>query len=155
MTYLYSFHVCLDREFELGTSRPAWIERCSTIELSRPIHIHGSRQNYDIPPLTKFLPFKKITSNTCSPFQDLIDLTNIWLKMVTAPNETEMRENIKINNCLHKRKENVWTYKKYRYHLKKKISISHTFTYFLLYAFFDILFLFCNSCDHLSLDIIF
>ena len=76
-------------------------------------------QNYHIPPLTKFLPFKKITTNTCSPFQVLIDLTNIWSKIVTASNETEMREIIKINKCLHIRKENVWTYQKYRYHFKK------------------------------------
>ena len=47
---------------------------------------------YHIPPLTKFLPFKKLTKNTCSPCQD------------TPPGVTEMRENIEINNFLHRRR---------------------------------------------------
>ena len=73
-TYQISENVWLDLEFKPGT--PA-LERCSTTELhvSRliNINIHGSKPNYHIPPLTKLLPFKKLTTNTCSPCQDLID----------------------------------------------------------------------------------
>ena len=74
MKYMYqiSENVWLDWEF-----KPK-LERCSTTELyvSRPISIHGSRPNYHIRFLTKFLPFKTLTTNTCSSCQDLIDLTN-------------------------------------------------------------------------------
>ena len=72
-----SEHVWLDQEFETGT--PASLVRCSASELSRSINIHGpSRANYHIPPLTKGplrMPFKKLTTNTCSSCQDFIDLT--------------------------------------------------------------------------------
>ena len=63
------------------------------VHVSRPINIHGSKPNYmyHIPPLTKFLPFKKITTNTYSPCKDLIDLTNAWSKMATAPNVNERK----------------------------------------------------------------
>ena len=81
-------NVWLDREFEPGTS--ALLVKFSFTELSRPIKTHDpSRPNYHIPPITKCLPSKKRTTNTV-----LIDLTNAWLKMVTAPNVTNKRGNI-------------------------------------------------------------
>ena len=93
-------NVLLDWEFKPGT--PASLVRCSTTDLSKPINIYGpSRPNYHIPSLTKFLPSKTHTS----PCQDLIDFTNDWSKMVTAQNVTEMRENIEINNFLHRRRK--------------------------------------------------
>ena len=63
-TYQIIENVWLDWEFKPGT--PCIARRCSTSELhvSRPINIHGSRLNYHIPPLTKFLPFKKPVSYT-------------------------------------------------------------------------------------------
>ena len=63
-TYQISENVWLDLELKPGT--PALLERCSTTELqvSRPIDFDGSKPNYHIPPLTKFLPFKKLTINT-------------------------------------------------------------------------------------------
>ena len=82
------------------------------VQISR-INIHCSRPNYHTPHLSKFLPLKRLTTNTCSFFQNLIDLTNTWSTMVKSPNVTEMRENIEINNILHSRRHNVWTYKKY------------------------------------------
>ena len=64
-------NVMLDREIETGT--PASLVRCSATELSRSINIHGpSKPNFHIPPLTKSLPFKKLTTNTCLSCQDLL-----------------------------------------------------------------------------------
>ena len=62
----------------IQTRDPCITRRCSTTELhvSRPINIHGSRPNYHIPPLTKFLPFKKLTTNTYMFILSGLD----WLK---------------------------------------------------------------------------
>ena len=49
--------------------------------------------------------------------------------MVTAPNVTEMRENIEIKKTFTKKKENVWTYQKYWNNFYKK-----TQTLFLIYT---------------------
>ena len=93
-------NVGLDWEFEPGTL--ASLVRWSTTELSRPISIHGpSRPITTFLPLQiKFLPSKKQTTNKCSPCQDLItDFTNDAVsKMVRAPNVTEKRVNIEVNN---------------------------------------------------------
>ena len=83
-------NVCLDQEFEPTTTTSL----VTTTELSRPINIHGSFlakiflirrktlynqsingpsiSNYHFPPLTKFLLFKKHTTNKFSPCHDLL-----------------------------------------------------------------------------------
>ena len=60
-------------EWEFEPRNPASLVRWSTTELSRPINIHDpSRPKYHTPPLKKFLPSKKHTTNKCSPCQDLL-----------------------------------------------------------------------------------
>ena len=99
-----SENVWLDWKFESGTS--ASLVRCSATELFRLINIHGlSRPNYHIPPLAKFLPLKKLTTNTCLSCQYLTNLTNACI--VTAPNLTEKIgiDKRDINTSLHRRRK--------------------------------------------------
>ena len=74
-------YTCISN-IERNTSENVWLDQpgtpaslisCSATELSRTICIHGpSGANYHIPPLTKVLPFNKLTSNKCLPCQDLL-----------------------------------------------------------------------------------
>ena len=79
-------------------------------------------------PLQSFYPLRNSQQTcTCSSCQDLIDLTNDWSKMATAPNVNERKYRNK-QFFFTKKKENVWTYKKYWNHFLKIInsdSISH------------------------------
>ena len=97
----HNLNVWLDWEFEPGTH--ASLIRCSAIELSRSINIHGpSRPNYHISLLTKFLSFKKHTSSC----QDLIN--QCLIKDVT-----EMRGNIEITTFYIEEGKSVNVFEKY------------------------------------------
>ena len=88
----------------------AWLVRCSTIELSKPLKIHGpSRRNYHIPPLQCFCHLRNTQQTHVSPVRTL------WFNKFLIKNGYSTKGNrkerkIEINNILHDEGKfvNVW-----------------------------------------------